>query len=234
MLPPGAYMTLEHEYILIVRKGAKREFKTAADKHRRRSSAYFWQERNAWFSDVWMDLKGARQLLVNDGVRRRSGAFPFEIPYRLVNMFSIKGDTILDPFMGTGTTMRAAVAAARNSVGYEFESGFKDILFAGWETAPKVFNAFVQTRIDAHIEFLTNRQKENKPLKYRNVHYHFPVMTRQETELLFNPITGIRRIEGDRIEAEYSERPDFVFSGECKAAACDHTRKKINFQLKLF
>jgi DNA modification methylase len=127
MLPPGAYVTLEHEYILIVRKGSKREFETDTDKQRRRSSAYFWEERNVWFSDVWLDLKGTSQPLRNAATRRRSAAFPFEIPYRLINMFSVKGDTVIDPFLGTGTTTWAAVAAARNSIGFELESGFKDL-----------------------------------------------------------------------------------------------------------
>jgi DNA modification methylase len=44
MLPPGAYVTLEHEYIIIVRKGKKREFKTLEDKQIRRQSAYFWTD----------------------------------------------------------------------------------------------------------------------------------------------------------------------------------------------
>ncbi|MBW2489202.1 MAG: site-specific DNA-methyltransferase, partial [Deltaproteobacteria bacterium] len=55
MLPPGAYVTLEHEYILILRKGSKREFKTETERQNRRASAFFWEERNRWFSDVWMD-----------------------------------------------------------------------------------------------------------------------------------------------------------------------------------
>jgi DNA modification methylase len=63
MFPPGAYVTLEHEYILIFRKGAKREFPTDAQKSVRRESAYFWEERNQWFSDVWTGLPGTMQNL---------------------------------------------------------------------------------------------------------------------------------------------------------------------------
>ena len=94
MLPPGAYVTLEHEYILIVRKGPKREFKTPEEKQMRRQSAFFWEERNIWFSDIWLDVKGASQHLFDNRARRRSAAFPFEVPYRLINMFSVKGDTV--------------------------------------------------------------------------------------------------------------------------------------------
>ena len=75
MLPPSAYVTLEHEYILILRKGPKREFKLEAEKQNRRESAFFWEERNAWFSDIWMDLKGASQNLGDRSARLRSAAF---------------------------------------------------------------------------------------------------------------------------------------------------------------
>jgi len=60
MLPAGAYVTLEHEYILILRKKDKREFKTPEEKQLRRESAVFWEERNAWFSDVWFGCGGQK------------------------------------------------------------------------------------------------------------------------------------------------------------------------------
>ena len=88
MLPPGAYVTLEHEYILIFRKGGKRTLSQDHEKLARRNSAYFWEERNAWFSDIWTDLRGTAQLLDQNGGRMRSGAFPLELAYRLINMFS--------------------------------------------------------------------------------------------------------------------------------------------------
>src|SRR5690554_4953442 len=102
MLPAGAYVTLEHEWILIFRKGDKRVFKSELEKLERRKSAYFWEERNVWFSDIW-DFKGVKQRLENTNGRERSAAFPIELPYRLINMFSLRNDTILDPFVGTGT-----------------------------------------------------------------------------------------------------------------------------------
>jgi DNA modification methylase len=126
MLPAGAYVTLEHEYILILRKGPKREFKTDQQKQLRRQSAFFWEERNAWFSDVWLDLTGTSQTRSNDNARLRSAAFPLELPFRLINMFSAKNDVVVDPFAGTGTTMAAAMATARNSIGFEFDPGFQD------------------------------------------------------------------------------------------------------------
>ncbi len=125
MLPPNAYVTQDHEYILIFRKRGKRIFKTEVEKRRRKESAYFWEERNVWFSDIWSDLQGIPQKINNEGLREKAAAFPFELPYRIINMYSIIGDTVLDPFLGTGTTTIAAACAGRNSIGYEIEPNFK-------------------------------------------------------------------------------------------------------------
>ena len=103
MYPAGAYVTYEHEYILIFRKGEKRTF-TGKGKDKRQKSAYFWEERNIWFSDLW-DVKGTSQKISkSNSTRNRNASYPFEIPYRLINMYSAEDDTILDPFAGMGTT----------------------------------------------------------------------------------------------------------------------------------
>ena len=101
----------------MVRKGSKRRFDTTEEKNRRRESALFWEERNQFFSDIWTDLKGVGQELKQGESRMRSAAFPFELAYRLICMYSIQQDIILDPFLSTGTTQAAAAAVCRNSIG---------------------------------------------------------------------------------------------------------------------
>ena len=107
-------------YILIFRKGSKRQFKEEEGKARRRSSAYFWEERNIWFSAVWTDLKGINQDLCDKSARSRSGAYPFELAFRLICMYSLYEDLVFAPFLGSGTTTAAAIAACRNSLGVEY------------------------------------------------------------------------------------------------------------------
>ena len=192
MMPPGAYVTLEHEYVLIFRKGSKRLFAEGREKLMRRESAYFWEERNLWFSDVWMDLKGAGQNMKQGKVRARSGAFPFELPYRLINMFSVKGDRVLDPFLGTGTTMAAAMALGRNSLGYELGQGLRPAMVESFENLAKSANSRLAERLSAHESFVEKQLSTGYSFKYTNRHYGFPVMTRQETDLLFNPVTSIQ------------------------------------------
>jgi DNA modification methylase len=113
-LPPNAYVTLDCEFILLFRKGKLRQF--PPNDQRRYDSAFTKKERDEWFSQIWT-LAGTRQT--ESQIERRIAAFPEEIANRLIRMFSVKGDTVLDPFLGSGTTTIAAMRNERNSVGYE-------------------------------------------------------------------------------------------------------------------
>ncbi|WP_419663765.1 MthZ:modification methylase [Desulfosarcina variabilis str. Montpellier] len=203
MMPPGAYVTLEHEYILVFRKGDKRLFKSAEEKTNRRQSAYFWEERNQWFSDVWMDLKGTRQNTQSKKLRNRSGAYPFELAYRLISMFSVIGDTVLDPFLGTGTTLFAAAAAARNSIGYELDKAFRSAILEGIDLSIDQARNRIKDRLDDHRQFVRDRQAAGKAIKHTNQVYGFPVVTRQESELMLPLPTAIGDPTADRIQVEY-------------------------------
>jgi DNA modification methylase len=207
MLPPGAYVTLEHEYILILRKGARREFKQDPEKENRRQSAFFWEERNTWFSDVWIDVKGTAQNLGDHAARLRSAAFPFEIPYRLINMFSVKGDTVVDPFLGVGTTMWAAMTAGRNCIGYEIDGELQSKIDVIKRTILPFANGKIRNRIRSHLVYLDAHVSAKSGFKYRNAHYNFPVKTRQETEIFLNPLKTIKTIAQNSFEVIYSDNP---------------------------
>ena len=193
MLPAGAYVTLEHEYILIFRKGSKRSF-SASEKLPRRQSAFFWEERNIWFSDVW-DFKGTGQKIKKNGadklrgdtdmagLRNRSGAFPLELPHRLVNMYSMLGDTVLDPFVGTGTTLSACILNGRRCIGYELDHGFKDNITEDVKIAAETQQDFVGQRLERHKEFVVDFTERKGIPKYMNRYYNFPVVTAQEQDL---------------------------------------------------
>lgn len=204
MLPVGAYVTLEHEYILILRKGYKREFKSAEEKLNRQNSAFFWEERNTWFSDKWNDLNGVFQKLNRIKVRERSGAYPIELAYRLINMFSVQGDTILDPFLGTGTTTLGAIASARNSIGYEIDGNFKDIVEERIKNIKDTSNIYIDERLSRHIEFMKKRFELKGEHKYFNKNYNFPVVTNQEKDILFLKLREIGKTNENIFEVEYS------------------------------
>lgn len=212
MLPSGAYVTLEHEWVLVFRKGGKRQFKTEAEKLRRKESSFFWEERNVWFSDLW-DLKGTKQKIDKSETRKRSAAYPFELPYRLINMYSLQGDTVLDPFLGTGTTSLAAIAANRNSVGYEIDPLFLNIIADNIESTPNSFyNSIIQNRIDQHIKFITERNADVKKseIKHFNENLKLPVMTGQETDIKFRYVTSVKSNQTKLIATYDTVKPQNV------------------------
>lgn len=202
MLPAGAYVTLEHEYILIFRKGGKRTFITETEKENRQHSALFWEERNAWFSDTW-DLKGVRQSMKKADLRDRNAAFPFDLAYRLINMYSVKGDRVLDPFLGTGTTTHAAIVAQRNSIGIEVDDRFTPLIKDSLENCIALSAELVQTRLENHRRFIQSRLAEGKKAKHINGYHAFPVVTKQETQLRLNRVTVILCEDLDQIEVDY-------------------------------
>ena len=219
MLPPGAYVTLKHEYILIVRKGSKREFKTENERVNRRESALFWEERNIWYSDVWSDIKGeeedlaipvSRSIMHRHPVPRlRSAAFPFDLAYRLINMYSVKGDMILDPFLGTGTTTAAAMTLGRNSIGVEIDERFQYSIRSIARYIVNYSNRYLRERVLRHFEFVKNRIHTSGPLKYRNEHYDFPVVTSQEQSILLNGLKEIHTRGNNTFEVMYSTEPQY-------------------------
>ena len=212
MLPAGAYITLEHEFILIFRKGGKRIFKSDAEKLKRQQSAFFWEERNIWFSDLWT-LTGTNQKLNNKNSRERSAAYPFDLAYRLINMYSVKGDVVLDPFLGTGTTSLAALASGRNSVGYEVDKHLSDTIFETLSSEKiNLLNNLIKERLNNHLDFVQKRliTKEDFDFKHFNKNYKFPVMTSQEVQLMINFVSDIQNID-NQIVAKYSEIPEMAF-----------------------
>lgn len=201
MFPAGAYVTLEHEHILIFRKGLKRIFKDN-DIILRRQSAYFWEERNTWFSDIW-NIKGEKQKSINGENRERTAAYPLDLPLRIINMFSKYGDNVLDPFFGTGTTTIAAMILGRNSIGIEIDESF----IAGFPE--KTLNVdilskkFFDERLKKHISFINERGKDTK---YIAENLHCPVITRQEQKMMFYNISNIKaRKNSYDFEIEYKE-----------------------------
>lgn len=209
MLPPNAYVTLEHEYILVFRKGGNRDFKHS-EKESRQKSAYFWEERNEWFSDIWYNLSGVSQALNHKDTRERSAAFPFELAYRIINMYSTQGDTVLDPFLGTGTTTIAAMCTARNSIGYELNSNFSVLIDTRLDDILHFSNKIVSERLKKHVDFVKEREEQKGELKHQSLKYGFSVVTSQEKNLEFPIITKIQKVDEYKFSVEYTTDESFL------------------------
>lgn len=112
--PRNGILKIDYEFILIFKKQGKAPVPTVEQKNLSEMTKEEW---NAYFASHW-NFGGAKQ----DG---HIAVFPEELPRRLIKMFSFAGETIFDPFMGSGTTALAARNLQRNSIGYEINPDFK-------------------------------------------------------------------------------------------------------------
>jgi len=123
--PRDGHITYEHEYIILLRKPGRPP--GPPSKEAKERSRLTKRQRSAWFRGVWDDIRPARQ-------RGHVAMFPIQLPLRLIRMYSFWGETVLDPFMGSGTTAAAAALAGRNSVGYEINPDFEEQIVARFRT----------------------------------------------------------------------------------------------------
>ncbi|MBI1915291.1 MAG: site-specific DNA-methyltransferase [Planctomycetes bacterium] len=108
---PNAIIKNDIEYILMFRKsGAYRK----PTEEQRQLSKISKEDHAKWFRSFWADVPGA-------STKNHPAPFPLELATRLVRMFSFVGDTVLDPFVGTGTTVIAAAEHQRHAIGVEID-----------------------------------------------------------------------------------------------------------------
>lgn len=111
--PRNGILKLDYEFILIFKKLGDSPKPTKEQKELSKMTAEEW---NTFFAGHW-NFPGERQT-------NHIAMFPEELPHRLIKMFSFVGETVLDPFAGSGTTLLAAKNLDRNSVGYEINPEF--------------------------------------------------------------------------------------------------------------
>ena len=155
--PRGGIVKIDYEYILLFKKQGTHK---APSEEKRDASKLTDEEWNTFFSSHW-NFMGERQ-------NKHIAVFPEELPYRLIRMFSFYGDTVLDPFMGSGTTALAAIRNGRNAIGYEINPDFfkfyNDKVLSQFPKEQIPFKHLVQKKIDAEVEL-----KKSLPYRYIDV-----------------------------------------------------------------
>ena len=137
---PNAVIKNDVEYILMQRKpGGYRSPSVAT----RVMSVISEQNYQKWFRLVWDDLPGA-------STRDHPAPYPVELAERLVRMFSFAGDTVLDPFLGTGSTSIAAARCGRNSMGVEIDPHYRKM--ASDRLARETADLFSKVTVQLHGE----------------------------------------------------------------------------------
>jgi len=126
---PNAIIKNDMEFILMQRKpGGYRK----PTERQRRLSMIDKERFDEWFRQIWT-LTGA-------STKHHPAPFPLDLADRLVRMFSFAGDTVLDPFVGTGTTLVAAAAAGRNAIGVEIDPAYARLARERLATSGDLFN----------------------------------------------------------------------------------------------
>lgn len=157
--PRNGILSIDYEFILLFKKLGKPKKVSKEIKAQSSMTKEEWKE---YFQGHW-NFGGARQ----DG---HIAMFPEELPHRLIKMFSFVGDTILDPFLGSGTTSLAAKKINRNSIGYELNKEFQPFIEKklGFHT-PEL----TQHKIQFHSQELNmDFEKEIEEFPYRFEDFH--------------------------------------------------------------
>jgi site-specific DNA-methyltransferase (adenine-specific) len=115
---PGGIVKSDIEYILFFRKGGS--YRSVAPLQKALSMLTTEEVQTFWRS-IWKDIRGASTKAGHPA------PYPLELAERLIRLFSFAGDTVLDPFLGSGTTSLAAAKTGRNSIGVELDCGYLDL-----------------------------------------------------------------------------------------------------------
>lgn len=115
--PPNGMIEIDYEFILIFKKPGKSEKISKEIKEKSKLTKEEWKD---YFYGHWY-FGGARQI-------EHEAMFPEELPKRLIKMYTFVRDTVLDPFVGSGTTVKVALGLNRNAIGYEINEKFLDVI----------------------------------------------------------------------------------------------------------
>lgn len=114
---PNGVVKNDIEFILMQRKPGG--YRTPS-RQERLLSVISEADHRRWFQPIWSDVPGERS-------GKHPAPYPVELASRLIRMFSFAGDTVLDPFAGTGTTSLAASLCGRSSIGYEIDAAYLEL-----------------------------------------------------------------------------------------------------------
>lgn len=191
--PRSGILKLDYEFILIFKKYGKAPW---VSKEIKELSKLTQEEWNQYFTGHW-NFPGEKQ-------DKHLAVFPEELPKRLIKMFSFVGDTVLDPFLGSGTTSLAAKNLNRNSIGYEISENFLPII--------KEKLRLKQRTIFQEAEFKIIKQ-EDLGIDFKEDIKNLPYIFKDP--IRFDKKVDPRKLRfGSKIDKFYSEREDYYLVRE--------------------
>jgi len=186
--PRNGILKLDYEFILIFKKYGN---PPKVSKEVKEQSKLSQEEWNQYFTGHW-NFPGEKQ-------DKHLAMFPAELPRRLIKMFTFVGDTVLDPFLGSGTTSLAAKNLSRNSIGYEINNDFLPII--------KEKPGLKQSTIFQDVTFEIVKQEELK-IDFEEEIKKLPYIFKDPIK--FDKKLDPRKLRfGSRIDNLYSEREEY-------------------------
>ena len=186
--PRNGILKLDYEFILIFKKYGN---PLKVSKEVKEQSKLTQEEWNQYFTGHW-NFSGEKQ-------DKHLAMFPEELPRRLIKMFTFVGDTVLDPFLGSGTTSLAAKNLSRNSIGYEINNDFLPII--------KEKLGLKQSTIFQDVTFEIVKQEELK-IDFKEEIEKLPYIFKDPIK--FDKKLDPRKLRfGSRIDNSYSEREEY-------------------------
>ena len=181
--PRNGILKMDYEFILIFKKLGKAPKPTAEQKQKSEMTKEEWNE---YFSSHW-NFNGVKQL-------EHIAMFPEELPKRLIKMFSFYGETVLDPFLGSGTTSLAAKKLGRNSVGFEINNNFIPIIKDKLTNDAPLLN---------NRDIITLEQSNGEPYSYETLPYLFHDPHKMDKKI------DVKKLQfGSKIDGEVKKRED--------------------------
>lgn len=184
--PRNGILKIDYEFILIFKKLGN---PPKPGREQKDSSVITKEEWNTYFSGHW-NFSGVKQ-------GRHLAMFPEELPARLIKMFTFTGETVLDPFIGSGTTSLAAKNLQRNSVGYEINSEFIEI-------AKQKLDIYQADIAETEYEFLTDSLKSDLNKEIANLPYIF-----KDPHQLDRKVDPKKLQFGSKIDKNSGEREEY-------------------------
>jgi DNA modification methylase len=127
--PTNMFSSFPYEWIVVFAKKGKR---TPVEKKIKEKSKLTHQEWRGWATNSIWEMQPAKAKSVG-----HPAPFPDELPKRLIKLYSFHGDTVLDPFVGSGTTVRVAEDLGRNGIGYDVNPDYIELAKKGLEKSEK-------------------------------------------------------------------------------------------------
>jgi DNA modification methylase len=184
--PRNGILKIDYEFILLFKKLGQAPKPTKAQKEASEMSREEWNE---YFSGHW-NFAGAKQ-------DKHIAMFPLELPHRLIKMFSFVGETVLDPFAGSGTTNLAAKLLNRNSIAYEINPKYVEVI-------RERFNPSQANLFESEVTYLTDDTPFDLDKKLANVPYVFSDPHKIDKKI------DVKKLQfGSRLDDSEVKAPDY-------------------------